>query len=264
MTFSPLFMLLLPQIPPNKHPHTNILQMNWTSNPELGWESIKINKNRNKNHNKNHPEQLWVALPWLHSGEPGADFGHNHSLTPPTKGWESQNSVLWESAVLIFLLSDPSFSSWLLCPVDFRCKRGKLSKNRYLHFKKQETNGLVIFKTLYSALRSKKENVQKTYRQNLEKKIIKKCPLKCVQIWEQSVKLQDGRRGHGSSQTQNIPTPCPRKTRAWEAVGHFQFGEWFPTQYTPTIAPRCKANQRGHIHRNRTWPSGHLGRFFYW
>lgn len=63
MTFSPLFMLLLPQIPPNKHPHTNILQMNWTSNPELGWESIKINKNRNKNHNKNHPEQLWVALP---------------------------------------------------------------------------------------------------------------------------------------------------------------------------------------------------------
>lgn len=52
--------------------------------------------------------------------------------------------------------------------------------------------------------------------------------------------------------------------RAWEAVGHLQFGECFPTQYTPTIALRCKANQRGHIHRNQTWPSGHLGTFFYW
>lgn len=82
--------------------------------------------------------------------------------------------------------------------------------------------------------------------------MIKKRPLKCVQIREQSAEHQEGNRGHGSPQTQNIPTTLAltkglRSNRAFS-----QFGEWFPTQYTSIIDGRCKANQIRHIHRNQT------------
>lgn len=84
-----------------------------------------------------------------------------------------------------------------------------------------------------------------------KKKLIKKHPMKHVQIGEQSLKHQEESRGHGSSQIQNIPTRAltksPRSNKAFS-----QFGEWFPTQYTSIIDRRCKANQIRHIRRNQT------------
>ena len=93
--------------------------------------------------------------------------------------------------------------------------------------------------------------------------MIKKCPLKCVQIGEQSLKHQEETRGYGSPQTQNIPDSLALIKGLRSNKTFSEFGEQFPTQYTSIIDRRCKANQIRHIHRNQTQESRHLNRLFY-
>lgn len=128
--------------------------MNLTSNPELGWGVDK---------NSINPIQSTCGKHFLALGEPGAVFGQNHSLTPPIKGWESQISVLWESPQWSIIFSLAPLSSWL--QVQTRGRQKSMSA-----FQKAGDKWTCYLQNSLSALKSKKENVQKTYRQDKKKK----------------------------------------------------------------------------------------------
>lgn len=161
MTHSPLSLLLLLQIPPAN----TSTQMKGYPSDEFG---IKPGAGLDKK---------WINTTQSTSGyhSPCSEqlFGQNHSFTPPKKGMgEPKLGLVGVSCAfqLVFLLRDPSFSPWLLCPVDFRCKPGKANKNRYLGFKKQETNGLVIIKTPSQPRKARK----RTYKRPIGRKKKKK------------------------------------------------------------------------------------------